>query len=160
MFIFMILIFIIFNLNQDFMYTILTQSTITREILLSFVHLKFSHLIANMLTLLSLSNIEKIEGKKYYFYKIIYFVIMNACLIDSFNRFYTTPISCGYSSVLFGFVTMYPINNFYGYNFDKKYYPFILLLITQLLFENVSFVGHLGGILSSYIYISIRDFKD
>ena len=85
---------------------------------------------------------------------------MNACFKDSLSRYYDLPLSVGYSGVLFGFITLYPRENIYGYECKKEHYPFILLLAMQLMFERTSFIGHLIGIASAYLLIGIRDMKD
>lgn len=156
----MLVIYAIFTTDSKYERLVLQYDTIPREIIAQFVHIKLSHLITNLLTFLSFRNIEKNEGSKIYFYKIIYFIMMNACLIESLNRFYDTDFAFGYSGVLFGFITLYPEGNFFGYQCDKNYYPFMVLLAMQILFENAFFIGHLIGIISAYIYIGVRDIRD
>src|SRR5207244_3413076 len=108
----------------------------------------------------SFCNIEKIDGSKIYLYKIMYMLVMNAFIIEWINRFYTTNFSIGFSGVLFGLSTLYPKDNLFGIMFEKKYYPFIMLLVVQILNFKSSFVDHLAGIVSAYIFMGVRDMRD
>jgi len=156
----MAMIFIVFNLNYEFQYELAHYSVLMRSIISSFVHLDISHLLVNMLSFLTFRKIETLEGSRMYIYKIIYFVVMNALLIDSLNRFYRTNFIIGFSGVLFGLSTLYPRNYFFGFECDKKFYPFVLLLITQVFVPNASFVGHLSGIVSAYILTGVMNMRD
>ncbi len=47
--------------------------------------------------------------------------------------------------------------NIFGLTLPSFVYPWVLLVIVQLLMQNVSFYGHLAGILIGYAYVSYRD---
>ncbi|KAL0487921.1 hypothetical protein AKO1_015191 [Acrasis kona] len=65
----------------------------------------------------------------------------------------------GYSGVLFAymvFTTSFgPVQqSLFGiWNVPAKIYPWILLVITSVIFPGVSFIGHLCGVISGYIFV-------
>jgi membrane associated rhomboid family serine protease len=155
----MIIICAIVNIYPIYIRRLFGIDIVLRGIVSSFVHVQPAHLIVNLIALISFHNVEKDEGITY-LYKIFYFVFMNACLKESLNRFYTVGFSVGYSGVLFAFATLYPRNNFFGHQIDKIYYPFVMLLFAYISNENSSFIGHLVGIVSAYIYIFVINIRD
>jgi len=130
-----------------------------RKIVTTFLHANTLHLIVNLMNVYSLNVIEERVGSKKYLYQIVYFVVMNACVEELIDRFYVTPYSVGFSGVLFGLYTLYPVNKVFGFSCDPKYSVFILLVVTQVIMERVSFIGHLSGIISGYIYLGVRDLR-
>jgi len=66
----------------------------------------------------------------------------------------------GFSGVLFALITIYTsISGQSRYSLcflqiPSRIYPWVLLLAMSLFFPNVSFIGHLSGIICGYLYIS------
>lgn len=71
--------------------------------------------------------------------------------------------SLGFSGIIFGLIV---INtkiseiseySFFGlFSIPAKYYPYILLIVWQLLFPSISFLGHLSGILVCAYYLILH----
>jgi len=67
--------------------------------------------------------------------------------------------SVGFSGVLFAYMVIstkydpWDRNLFGAFQISAQVYPWVLLLITSLLFPGVSFLGHLCGILSGYLFL-------
>lgn len=156
----MIIIYFVCNLYPILIINLWVKcNRIMFEIISSFIHIHLSHLMCNLFTVYTLRKIEKFEGSQMYLYKIIYFVVINAFLIERLSEFYDPGLAIGYSGVLFGFITLYPKNNIFGYECKEEYYPFILLFLAQIFHERASFIGHLIGILSAYLFIGIKNME-
>ncbi|KAG2383625.1 hypothetical protein C9374_004296 [Naegleria lovaniensis] len=70
--------------------------------------------------------------------------------------------SIGFSGVIFTYLTILSMDGFQStqslfglVNVPSKLYPWILLLVTELLISNASFVGHLFGIIIGYVYVFV-----
>lgn len=143
-----------------------------RLILSDFVHAGPIHLLFNMLCLQwAGSELERLMGS-FRFYSLTVFAFATS-LIAEFSlawAIYYLPIfssdsfllscSLGFSGILFCYIVIIsqlstaPTQSIFGF-FDirTKYYPIALLLFLQLFGGNISFLGHLGGIISGYIYL-------
>jgi membrane associated rhomboid family serine protease len=144
----------------EYLLAVARRGIVLREVLTAFIHANVQHVVLNGLAIYSLARIEAMLGSRVYLYTITYFLVMNALVIESINRFYETPLHVGFSGVIFGLLTLYPSNNIFGWYCNPKYFIVALLAVTQLLFANASFIGHLAGIISGYIYIGVRDLQD
>jgi membrane associated rhomboid family serine protease len=133
-----ILRFISYSDNKVFIY-----------IVYQFMHLNFLHLVMNLLSLVSFMHYEKLLGSLKYSYYIIYFALVTPCVFDSMHAFCTFNDAIGFSGVLFGMITMFPSNIFFGYTVNPNYFPFLNLAVLSLI-PNVSFIGHLSGIIAAY----------
>jgi membrane associated rhomboid family serine protease len=160
------LLFIIFgtfcatSINPVYYQKVANFTIIFREMITVFMHSSINHLILNMVSIYSLAQIERLIGSKKYFYTILYFIGMNAAIVEFINRFYTVPFAVGFSGVIFGILTLYPQDNILGYKINPKYFVIAMLAIVQIMFERAHLIGHLAGILSGYLYITARDFND
>lgn len=147
-------------ISSNFQFDFNSNYDIVMSTLMSiFMHANLRHLIFNLIVHIQFRNVEKKEGSLRYFYKIMYFVLMYACLVGSLYRLYDIGFAVGYSGVLFGLITLYPQSNFFGYECKKSHYPFIMLIFAQFFHDNTSFTHHLVGIITAYIYISVRDMQ-
>jgi hypothetical protein len=91
-------------------------------------------------------------GRFKYMTQILYLLFVNSLLWFFISQFFNLANAVGFTGVIFGLLTLYPISVVDGHVINPTYYPFIMLLITQLVVPNASFVGHLVGILSAHIY--------
>jgi membrane associated rhomboid family serine protease len=69
------------------------------------------------------------------------------------SEFFFIRLSIGFSGVLFGLITIYPQESFFGYHVNKYIFPFLMLTLIQLIVPNVSFMGHFIGIISGHLYV-------
>ncbi|KAL6585576.1 hypothetical protein OROMI_002220 [Orobanche minor] len=134
-------------------------------------HGSLLHVLFNMLALVPMgSELERITGSIRLLYIIIVLAASNAilhlvtALLVAHNPFHSDQYlmdqcSIGFSGILFSMIVIETSLNgvqsrsFFGlFNVPAKWYVWILLLVFQLLMTNVSFLGHLCGILSGYAY--------
>lgn len=136
-----------------------------------FFHGSLLHVMFNMLALVPLgSELERIMGSVRLLYMIILLATTNAifnmviALVSAHNPIYRYPFfmnecAIGFSGVLFSMIVMetslsgVQSRSVFGlFNVPAKWYVWILLVVFQLLMTNVSFLGHLCGILSGFAY--------
>lgn len=122
----------------------------------SFFHGSISHLLANMLTLwqlrglkddLSINELPKI---------IIFIWITSSLILYLFHTLLpnTKRPTIGFSGVLFGLimVSQYLATG----SLTEVSTELIINILPQLMIPNVSFWGHLSGILSGLVYLRLR----
>lgn len=130
----------------------------------SFYHASFFHILFNMLALFSLgSSLENRIGTVRFLslsfvvavVASVFYVAVCALFFTLFNdQTWMLYSAVGYSGVLFAYASIEsllpqaaPTRSFYGlFNVPTKYYPLLLILILQILMPNVSFLGHVSGL--------------
>lgn len=152
--------------------TILSFSSLHTLITSSLIHITLFHLIFNLSTFLNLGlDFEYKWGSLKLLFNIISFGLAGnllhfsiAIMIEYFpiigTNYFSYSCSLGFSGILFTLVAIdcfksdwSEIIAIFGFlNIPKKIYPWILLVLIQLMITNVSFLGHLTGILVGYIY--------
>ncbi|KAK6126585.1 hypothetical protein DH2020_039674 [Rehmannia glutinosa] len=134
-------------------------------------HGSLLHVLFNMLALVPMgSELERIMGSIRLLYIIILLAASNAiihlviALLVAYNPFhfdeyFMDQCSIGFSGILFSMIVIetslsgVQSRSFFGlFNVPAKWYVWILLVVFQLLMTNISFLGHLCGILSGYAY--------
>ncbi|EPS61536.1 hypothetical protein M569_13261 [Genlisea aurea] len=134
-------------------------------------HGSLLHLTFNMLALVPMgSELERIMGSIRISYIMVLLATSNAvlhlllALIVAHNPLHhdhslMDQCSIGFSGILFSLIVIETSlsgaqhRSVFGlFNVPAKWYVWILLVIFQLLMTNVSFLGHLCGILSGYAY--------
>jgi membrane associated rhomboid family serine protease len=148
-----------------------------RLFLSAFIHVDDIHLYYNMVSLLWKGiNLERILGSKSFMRftlfsllvsQILYIVTCYLLYQQHFISYYQYD-NCvvGFSGVLFSFKYVLSQCNgdhtsiMFGIRFPSKYMTWIELLAISLLTPNVSFVGHLCGILSGIVYMKIEPYVD
>ncbi|GFP89895.1 uncharacterized protein at3g58460 [Phtheirospermum japonicum] len=134
-------------------------------------HGSLLHVLFNMMALAPMgSELERIMGSIRLLYIIILLAVSNAILhlvivlLVAHNPFHSDQYlmdqcSIGFSGILFSMIVIetslsgVQSRSFFGlFNVPAKWYVWILLGVFQLLMTNVSFLGHLCGILSGYAY--------
>ena len=134
-----------------------------------FTHGNVIHLFLNMISLSGLIEKLNIRNLILTYYTtgliIIYgFVYVGLSLIFkilfNYNKFYYTG-SIGFSGIIFGLLHLYSVRNtntyfiFLNYKIKMKYYSYFQLLFIYLILPNTSFIGHISGIVSSLLLLSI-----
>ncbi|KNA13217.1 hypothetical protein SOVF_118830 isoform A [Spinacia oleracea] len=150
---------------------ILSQFQVYRIYTSVLFHGSFLHVFFNMLALVPLgSELERIMGSVRLLYTTLLLALSNAvihlliALLVAHNPFhpYTflmNECAIGFSGILFSMIVIetslsgvHSRSVFGLFNVPAKWYPWILLLVFQLLLTNISFLGHLSGILSGFAY--------
>jgi rhomboid domain-containing protein 1 len=119
----------------------------------SLYHANLEHLIANGISFYSLSFIEGIMGSKQFLFAIVFIWIVSSILlyiehtIVRSRKVYTV----GFSAVIFGLIVVYysllnqsPAITFTGLTIS---------ILPQLFVPNVSFDGHMCGIIAGILYV-------
>jgi len=153
-------------INPDIMWSNIITS-IPRYILHSFVHANILHIVFNSIALIHFSsNFEEHVGSVLLMYIVLVFTILIAVLYSFsakilsifFISKWMESCTIGISGVLFSFITIESLQNetikniFREIEIPSKYNPWILLVVTQLLWPKASFLGHLSGIAIGYLY--------
>jgi len=134
----------------------------------AFFHFSLLHIVLNMVSFYPMGTaFERTKGTLNTLYlillfafgiSIVHFAISSALFMFQISTSGYFQCSAGFSGVLFCILTIECHNhegsrNFFGFSFPSRVYPWILLFVIQLVMGNVSFYGHLSGILFGYVYI-------
>lgn len=125
-------------------------------IVYSFLHVDVVHLVLNCMSIYNYRYVEHDWGSQHYAGLLAYFVVCHACIMWIIHLVLAVSVSLGFSGVLFGLVVLYPPTHVLGHYVPHRYQPVVpllLLLLTQILIRNASFVGHLAGIISGYLLL-------
>ncbi|CAI9268197.1 unnamed protein product [Lactuca saligna] len=150
---------------------VLSKAQVYRVFTSIFFHGSLLHLVFNMLALVPLgSELERVMGSIRLLYMIVLLATSSAIfhllitLIAAYNpivSYYHFMDECaiGFSGVLFSMIVIetslsgVQFRNVFGlFNVPAKLYPWLLLVVFQLLMTNISLLGHLCGILSGFAY--------
>ncbi|KAF2075282.1 hypothetical protein CYY_003411 [Polysphondylium violaceum] len=141
-------------------YTIITSS---------YFHINALHLLFNMMSFVGLgSNVEKAKcGSLLFLYLVLFFGIFIGFMILGLSYllftlgFNTAYYSChiGLSGIVFALLEIecygdYNRRLFASINIPSKYYPLVVVIITQIIFPQASLVAHLAGIFVGYLYVN------
>lgn len=145
-------------------YSVVMEGEYYRLISSAFTHGGILHIFFNMSSLVQLgSDVEKQFGSAQFIILSLWSVLLTGILyvgiswsltLITGNLSFIYTSSVGYSGVLFtyalidSFHTTETSRSFFGvFNVPAKLYPFILLIALQVIIPNISFFGHLSGIL-------------
>ncbi|KAG7033682.1 Rhomboid-like protein 15 [Cucurbita argyrosperma subsp. argyrosperma] len=150
---------------------ILSQFQVYRIFTSVLFHGSLLHVLFNMLALVPLgSELERIMGSIRMLYLTILLAISNAIIhlfiavVMAHNplHHYDNPMNecaIGFSGILFSLIVIetslsgIQSRSVFGlFNVPAQWYVWILLVVFQLLMTNVSFLGHLCGIVSGFAY--------
>ena len=126
----------------------------------TFSHLSILHILLNMVSLWLMWYMEERLGSlAYLLYTVVLIVGCEGCMVLggwTLSRWKPSWLSltngAGYSGVLFGWMMIYAMEDprgstsIFGLPVPSLLLPFVYLFGTQLLIRNVSFIGHLSGI--------------
>jgi len=151
-------------------FLVVNQYQVWRIFSSAWFHMGILHILLNMMSFLPLgSSLEKTLGTIRYAYLILLVSILNSFIhifisyLLFYNPFYSTSFiyecSVGFSGVIF---TLLVINlhssteqtrSLFGIiKVPSSFYAWVLLVVLQLIMPGVSFLGHLSGIISGYLY--------
>ena len=99
----------------------------------TFFHLDGFHLFQNCITLYNLKFIESMASSKEYAKMILFLIVINSVIWNIMSELFFIRFSIGFSGVLFGIITIYPQNSFFGFNVNKYIFPFVMLTCMQLI---------------------------
>jgi len=133
-----------------------------------YLHANIFHIAMNMLTFFSIGiGIEQSIGSLSFFGLTILFSLLSTSL-ETFGRYIIFKAtddaalldvrSVGFSGVLFSYIVIHTYvtgaqnYNLCGFPIPARYYPWVLLIGISLIFRNVSFAGHLCGLLVGILY--------
>lgn len=159
------------NINSGSMIPalVLEKGQIYRIFTSPFIHLNLVHICMNMLTLYAVGvNIDRKFGTTYFLGIILLFVLVSnivytiaaSIAMYLFDWFLIFIIGvAGFSGVLFGLVVVNTrlsgaeTQSIFGFfTVPAWLYPWILLVLLQVLLPGVSFLGHLCGIVSGVLF--------
>eukprot|EP01064_Diplonema_japonicum_P009847 TRINITY_DN1727_c0_g2_i1.p1 TRINITY_DN1727_c0_g2~~TRINITY_DN1727_c0_g2_i1.p1 ORF type:complete len:334 (+),score=53.61 TRINITY_DN1727_c0_g2_i1:74-1003(+) len=155
-------------------YTLLGKWQIWRLLTAPITHVGLLHLAMNMAALLSLlPPLEKAHGTAAAFTMLFLFMVLSQIIaITPCTVFHVLfgvdwvfewrACSAGISGVLFSLLTLHvttdesgllPVKRVLcGFAIPNAAYPWVLIVLIQLLMPGVSFMGHVGGVLAAYLF--------
>eukprot|EP00466_Bigelowiella_natans_P020372 jgi/Bigna1/91013/estExt_fgenesh1_pg.C_850095 len=154
-----------FDMNP---YRIVFKNEYYRLLTGCYLHGGIFHIAMNMLTFFSIGvGIEQSIGSLSFFGLTILFSLLSTSL-ETFGRYIIFKVtndidwlrvrSVGFSGVLFSYIIIHTYvtgaqnYNLCGFPIPARYYPWVLLIGISLLIRNVSFAGHLCGLLVGIMY--------
>lgn len=136
----------------------------------AFTHLSLLHIGMNMLSFYSLgSSLERLHGSLVFMWLLSIYVVLigstllliNVILSYIWKESFWYQGVAGYSGVIFALAvdetasSPHPYRSIFGlFSVPTKLYPWVLLIALQFLLPNVSFVGHLSGILVGGLHVA------
>ncbi len=150
---------------------ILSRHQYYRLVTSPFLHGSIFHILMNMMSYLTLGSLlERSFGTMWHFTTIAF----SACMVNITYTFLAFILyqcgftlgsynghSLGFSGVLFHLLVIqcamnssYTHSVFGLFQVSSKMYPWVLLVMIQLIMPNVSFMGHLSGIVVGQLHIS------
>eukprot|EP00727_Mastigamoeba_balamuthi_P004985 m51a1_g14485 hypothetical protein (258) ;mRNA; r:731837-732819 len=133
-----------------------------------FFHVDVLHILANMLSFVPMGTVfERKAGSLGALNAILAFVVVNAALHTGIalasdglglTRLLALRCSLGFSGVIFAVDVAASVSDsvsrsFFGFTVPAHAFPWVALIVMQVILPGVSFLGHLAGILSGYLYV-------
>lgn len=121
----------------------------------SLYHANMEHLIANGISLYSLSFLEEQLGHGQFLFAIIFIWIFSSILLYFIHMIFpsTKVYTVGFSGVIFGLIVIYysMLNMSPGITFTGL----VISILPQLVAPGISFYGHLSGIIAGIVYVML-----
>eukprot|EP00163_Fabomonas_tropica_P026838 TRINITY_DN505_c0_g1_i10.p1 TRINITY_DN505_c0_g1~~TRINITY_DN505_c0_g1_i10.p1 ORF type:complete len:424 (+),score=61.65 TRINITY_DN505_c0_g1_i10:291-1562(+) len=142
-------------------YHILSKLEVYRVITSAFVHLSLMHIGFNMMSYAAVGPAtERLMGSIPYFFTIIAMVITSGILYTGVGWAISKYYSCaaGFSGMLFALMAIHAELSpektvaMFGMKVKKRFTPWFSLIFTSVIMPQVSFIGHMCGILTGYVY--------
>jgi len=150
---------------------VLYKYQLYRLFLPAWFHVNLIHLFLNMMTFLPMGrSLERIHGSLHFLYIILMFDLLSniihtgiAWFASGVAGYYAFMGECavGFSGVIFSLLVLntaqqspQDTRSIFGFfTVPAKLYPWILLILLQIIMPGISFLGHLSGIFVGYLYI-------
>jgi membrane associated rhomboid family serine protease len=149
---------------------------LSRVLLNPFFHLSFPHILFNMISFHTYAVKKENELGTRPFAALMLYYIIGGAIINLFIVFFAMNVlsvpkfmnecSVGLSGVVFALLTNYCFDPnsrgqykaIFGFKVSVLHYPISLLIITQMLIREASFIGHLSGVCVAAIPASVQVF--
>jgi len=131
-------------------------------------HADIVHLAMNMMSAAALgAKVERTVGSLALSAAVAWSLVLTSCVHVAFSALASVVLrseapmyacSLGFSAVLFHLATLEanvdvrPTRAVFGMSVPTRFYPHALLLVIQIFFPHVSFLGHLSGIVVGYMH--------
>lgn len=118
-------------------------------------HGNLSHLIANCVSFYGLSFMEEAIGWKKYIGAIIFIWIMSTMILYGYHKMVPSRKrhTVGFSGIIFGLTVIY--FSLLATNPTLSIAGLFISILPQLFVPGISFEGHISGIISGLIFITI-----
>lgn len=128
-------------------------------ILRSLYHADTTHLVANTLSLYSLSFMEDIIGKTQFLFSILFIWIVSSILLYIVHLLIPSRkvYTVGFSAVIFGLIVIY--YSLLNRNASVTFAGLAISILPQLFIKGISFEGHLSGIVAGILYVFLFPLK-
>jgi membrane associated rhomboid family serine protease len=150
--------------------TVLGEVQLYRVVSAAFTHLSLLHLGMNMLSLVSLgSSLEALFGSLgFFFLTMLYLMLVGGLFLALASALAFTCCAgqwyssvAGFSGVLFAYaldecsLSPNPMRSVFGlFSVPTRWYPWVLMVVLQVIMPGVSFLGHLSGLLVGMLHAS------
>jgi len=141
--------------------TVLSSFQLYRVFLAQIQHIGLIHLVMNMISFLPMATtMERKIGSFQFCYAHLLFTLTNSILYLIISKVFSlNSCSAGLSGIIFSILvvdvssSLEPTHPVLGlFSVPTAIYPWVLLVTMSILLPDVSFVGHLCGIISGYLY--------
>lgn len=118
-------------------------------------HADLNHLVANSISFYSLSFIENIMGRKQFIFAIVFIWLVSSILlyIDHIILPSRKVYTVGFSAVIFGLIVIY--YSLLNRSTVVTFAGLAVSILPQLFVPNISFDGHLCGIIAGILYVTM-----
>jgi len=140
---------------------ILKDVQLYRVFLAQVQHIGLIHLAMNMISYLPMATLmERKIGTFQFFYAHVLFTVLNSVLYVIIGKIFSlNSCGAGLSGIIFSILVVdvsaskEPTQSVLGlFSVPTSIYPWVLLITMSVIMPDVSFVGHLCGIVSGYLY--------
>jgi membrane associated rhomboid family serine protease len=125
----------------------------------TFYHANLSHMFGNLFSFIMVSNLENVLGSQQYFLCIVFISVLSSLMLQLYhNTFESRKVyTIGFSAVVYGLFVVY----IYALSTNKgvSAVNLIIGLLPQIFMLGVSWEGHICGIFSGLIYVTLFPIK-
>lgn len=122
-------------------------------ILRTFYHADLIHLVSNMLVLSRMTVLGELLSTAKLIQMLLFLTITSSILLFGVNALLPGEdrITIGFSGVLFGMIVVK--NMLLGFPVESVLTDIGLLILPGLVQPNISFLGHLSGVIAGFLYV-------
>lgn len=125
----------------------------------AFQHANIQHIGANAISFFSLSFMESIMGHGNYLMAIIFIWLVSSFLLYGYHKLVPSRKvkTVGFSGVIFGLIVVY--YSLLGTSTAITLAGLAVSIIPQLVVPNISWEGHICGIIAGFLYVKFFPIK-